>query len=202
MLGSEIALNDLMKTIDNEAIFFDQSGGGVTCSFGEPLLHAPYLLKVLKACGERYYHRVVDTTAFAKTAVLLEVAQHTELFLIDLKHMDDAIHKRFTGVGNEKILSNIVELAKEDCDITFRLPLIKDVNADFENISKTAQFINDLQGDRNRINLLPYHKAAETKYQKLGTKDKFVSFKAPDASEQQKIVDLFKEYGIEATIGG
>ena len=85
MLGSNMPISELMKQIENEAIFFDQSGGGVTFSGGEPLMHSDYLLEALKECGKRMYHRVVDTSAFAKQEVLLEVAKHTELFLIDLK---------------------------------------------------------------------------------------------------------------------
>ena len=202
MLGSAIEIDDLMKIIDNEAIFFDQSGGGVTFSGGEPLLHAPYLLKALKACGERYYHRVVDTTAFAKKEVLLEVAEHTELFLIDLKHMDSEKHKMYTGVGNELILSNIRELSHKSCEIIFRLPLIKDVNTAVENIQKTAQFMNELEGNRTRINLLPYHKIAEAKYQKMGTAERFISFEPPSEETQHEIMGIFKDHGIEASIGG
>ena len=155
MLGNFKPIKELMKVIDNEAAFFDQSGGGVTFSGGEPLMHADYLLQILKACGKRFYHRVVDTTAFSSLETILEVAKHTELFLIDLKVMDVDIHKRFTGVSNEKILRNIQELAKTDVEIIFRIPLIKDVNASRENIIKTAEFINTLEGNRNVVNLLP-----------------------------------------------
>ena len=202
MLGTQMRVDAFMKTIDNEAIFFDQSGGGVTFSGGEPLLHAPFLLEMLKACGERYYHRVVDTSAFAKKETLLEVAKHTELFLIDLKHMDSAIHKKYTGIGNERILDNIEALAKEQCDIIFRVPLIKDVNTDGENIIKTANFIKGLPGNNRVVNLLPYHKIAEAKYQKLGAEERFISFDAPTEEELKVIISLFEQNGIKATVGG
>jgi len=179
-----------------------QSGGGVTFSGGEPLMHADYLLQILKACGKRFYHRVVDTTAFSSLETILEVAKHTELFLIDLKVMDADIHKRFTGVNNEKILRNITELAKTDVDIIFRIPLIKEVNAYRENIIKTAEFINALEGNRNVINLLPYHKVAENKHKKLGNSNGFIEFKAPTESEIEEIISVFKEYNITASVGG
>ncbi|NNK81621.1 MAG: glycyl-radical enzyme activating protein, partial [Flavobacteriaceae bacterium] len=146
MLGSQIPISDLMKKIDNEAVFFDQSGGGVTFSGGEPLMHSEYLLEALKECGKRMYHRVVDTSCFASLETLLEVAEKCDMFLIDLKIMDSEKHKEFTGVHNEKILSNIKELAKTDCEIIFRMPMIKDVNCDDENIKKTAEFMNSLKG--------------------------------------------------------
>lgn len=202
MLGNLMPVDHLMKVIDNESAFFDQSGGGVTFSGGEPLMHADYLLQILKECGKRFYHRVVDTTAFSSLETILEVAKHTELFLIDLKVMDKKKHKRFTSVSNEKILRNITELAKTDVDIIFRIPLIKEVNASHENIEKTAQFMNSLEGDRNIINLLPYHKIAENKHKKLGTPDNFIAFSTPDEKEIEKIISIFKNYGIKASVGG
>jgi pyruvate formate lyase activating enzyme len=202
MLGSNILISDLMKKIDNEAIFFDQSGGGVTFSGGEPLMHAAYLLEALKECGKRMYHRVVDTTAFANLETVLEVAKHTELFLIDLKVMDSAKHKEFTGVSNEKILSNIVALAKTNCEIIFRIPLIKDINTSEENSIETAKFINSLEGNRKVINLLPYHNIAENKYKKLGTPNTNIVFEAPNNKEIEAVIEIFNNYGIAATVGG
>lgn len=200
MLGAAVPISELMKKIDNEAIFFDQSGGGVTFSGGEPLMHSEYLIEALKECGKRLYHRVVDTTAFSKLETLLEVAKHTELFLIDLKVMDSEKHKEFTGVSNEKILSNIVELAKTNCEIIFRMPLIKGVNTYEKNIRETAIFMNSLVGNRATINLLPYHKIAENKHVKLGTSNKFIEFEAPNNEESLKVISIFEDYKIAATI--
>jgi pyruvate formate lyase activating enzyme len=202
MLGSTISISDLMKQIENEAIFFDQSGGGVTFSGGEPLMHSDYLLEALKECGKRFYHRVVDTTAFANQEVLLEVAKHTELFLIDLKVMDFKIHKKFTGVSNEKILSNIVELAKTKCELIFRIPLIKTVNTSKENIEETAKFINSLEGNRSVVNLLPYHNIAGNKHSKLGNSINFVEFETPNDVEINTVILIFESFGITATVGG
>lgn len=202
MLGSNIPISELMKTIDNEAVFFDQSGGGVTFSGGEPLMHSEYLLQALKECGKRMYHRVVDTSAFANQENILEVAKNCEMFLIDLKVMDSQKHKEFTGISNEKILSNIIELSKTNCEIIFRMPLIKGVNSDELNIIKTAEFMNSLEGKRAKINLLPYHKVAEHKLVKMGKSDDYIEFETPNNEEINKIVSLFIDYGIKASIGG
>jgi len=202
MLGESISIDALMQKIDNEAIFFDQSNGGVTFSGGEPLLHSDYLIEVLKECGKRMYHRVVDTSAFAKRETLLEVAKHTELFLVDLKVMDAVKHKKFTGVSNKEILSNIYALAKTDCDIIFRMPLIQGVNTDRENIKKTASFMHSLDGSRKKINLLPYHNIAENKIKKLGDKTDFMGFDTPNETEIKKILAIFESYQIEASLGG
>jgi len=202
MLGASLPIFDLMKKIDNEAIFFDQSGGGVTFSGGEPLMHSDYLLEALKECGKRMYHRVVDTTAFANQEIVLEIAKHTELFLIDLKVMDSKTHKKYTGVNNEKILSNIVALSKTNCELIFRIPLIKDVNTSKENIEETAKFINSLEGNRTIVNLLSYHNIAENKHVKLGNSTNFEVFEAPSKTEIIEIISVFKNFNIIAAVGG
>jgi len=202
MLGSNIPISDLMKKIDNEAIFFDQSGGGVTFSGGEPLMHSEYLIEALKECGKRMYHRVVDTTAFANQETLLDVAENCEMFLIDLKMMNSKKHKHYTGVHNEKIHSNIHKLAKTNCDLVFRIPLIKDVNDDDENIIETAEFIKSLELDKTEVNLLPYHKVAENKMVKLGISDDFIEFEEPSENRIVEIIALFESYDIFAKVGG
>jgi pyruvate formate lyase activating enzyme len=202
MLGTTMPISKLMQQIDNEAIFFDQSGGGVTFSGGEPLMHSEYLLEALKECGKRMYHRVVDTTAFSNEKTIIEVAENCELFLIDLKLMDSRKHKIYTGVSNEKIHSNIRALAKTDCDLVFRIPLMKGVNDDDENISATAKFIKSLKLKTTEVNLLPYHKIAENKMVKLGVADNFVEFSAPSEKRVFEIISLFESYDIFAKVGG
>jgi pyruvate formate lyase activating enzyme len=202
MLGANIPISDLMKKIDNEAIFFDQSGGGVTFSGGEPLMHSEYLIEALKECGKRMYHRVVDTTAFSSEETILKVAENCEMFLIDLKMMDSQKHKQYTGVSNEKILSNIKALSNTNCDLVFRIPLIKDVNDDEENIKKTAKFINALQLQKTEVNLLPYHKVAENKMVKLGVANDFIKFEEPSENRVSEIISLFNSFGIFAKVGG
>ena len=202
MLGSIISISDLMKQIENEAIFFDQSGGGVTFSGGEPLMHSEYLLEALKECGKRFYHRVVDTTAFSSEETILEVAKNCEMLLIDLKIMSSDKHKFYTGVHNEKIHSNIRALAKTNCELFFRIPLIKNVNDDEENIRRTAEFITSLKLDKTEVNLLPYHKVAENKMLKLGIPEDFIEFEEPDGKRISEIISMFDSYGLFAKVGG
>ncbi len=140
--------------------------------------------------------------AYVKEDTLLEVANHTELFLIDLKVMDSDKHRKYTGVPNEQILSNISLLAKTNCNIIFRMPLISSVNTDEENIINTAKFIKSLEGDSYKINLLPYHNIATKKHKKLGMTESRVNFETPSQKEMQKILSIFDSYQIEASIGG
>ena len=105
--GRQTDVETVMAEIKKDLPFYDTSGGGVTFSGGEPLLQPEFLLDLLRACGDLQIHRTVDTSGFAPTATLLEIARHAELFLYDLKHMESAVHKEYTGVGNELILDNL-----------------------------------------------------------------------------------------------
>ena len=200
--GYMMSKAEIMAKIENERIFFDQSGGGVTFSGGEPLQHAEFLIELLDECGARGIHRTVDTTGLTKTEILLEVAKRTDLFLYDLKLMDSVRHKKWTGVPNEKILGNLKLLAATGAKINIRIPLIKGVNVDEENMRQTAVFVANLAGEKKAVNLLPYHNIAARKYQKLGGSYNPGDMAEPSEAEQQRSVKIFSEYGLDAVIGG
>ncbi|MCB9283280.1 MAG: glycyl-radical enzyme activating protein [Lewinellaceae bacterium] len=198
--GHEETLEGLMQQIEREIVFFDQSGGGVTFSGGEPLMHYQFLIPLLKACGEKGIHRAVDTSGFTKTKVLLEVARHTDLFLFDLKLMDPVRHKAWTGVRNEKILHNLKVLAETGVPIQIRIPLIKGVNCDEENIRETAGFIAGLPGEKRVVSLLPYHDLAIKKHERLGQTYRFGQLERPSENELRQIEKVFEENGIRAVL--
>lgn len=200
--GTLKSVEDLIIEIEKDSVFFEQSGGGVTFSGGEPLQHAGFLLKILEECKKRAIHRVVDTSAHGSLTSLLKIASLTNLFLIDLKMMDSKKHQFYTGVSNQKILNNVRELAKKEVYIIFRAPLIKGVNLDDQNIIETAKFMNSLSGNRSKINLLPYHNTAIKKHEKLGNPIHLEHFEKPSDEELEHVVSIFNQYQITATIGG
>ncbi|MCP4045419.1 MAG: glycyl-radical enzyme activating protein [Gammaproteobacteria bacterium] len=202
MSGQYETVTELIKVIEKERPFFDQSGGGVTFSGGEPLLYPKFLNEILDACGELRIHRTVDTSGLTTTGTLLETAKRTDLFLYDLKLMNSVKHKDWTGVGNRRILQNLQALAETGADIQIRIPLIKGVNADEDNIEATASFVAALPGPRKRVSLLPYHDVAEGKSTKLGMTHETGSMSTPDNSDLERIVDQFAFHGLTATVGG
>lgn len=202
MSGELQTIDQIITAIEKERVFIEQSRGGVTFSGGEPLMYSDFLIALLDACGERNIHRVVDTSGFAKKETLLKVATRTEHFLYDLKMMDTEKHKKYTAVGNEQILENLIALAETGASINIRIPLIKGVNDDNDNIEKTASFIAKLAGEKKKINILPYHNIAAKKYEKLGEQYDEDGMAEPTLDEQQKIIETFKSYGLEAVIGG
>jgi pyruvate formate lyase activating enzyme len=201
MTGRSMTLEEIMNEIEKERVFFDQSGGGVTFSGGEPLLHPAFLIQILDECGRRGIHRTVDTAGLVNTGILMEVSKRTDLFLYDLKMMDSERHRKFTGMPNEKILKNLKILAASGAHLIIRIPLIGGVNDDVENLMQTAQFISELSGERKEVNLLPYHKIAQNKHMKLGRPNEFQLFKEPSKEAQSIAISIFQEYGIVAKIG-
>jgi len=200
--GKSFTIAQIMDEIEKERIFFDQSGGGVTFSGGEPLTHHQILIKLLDECGRRGIHRAVDTAGLANTEILMDVARRTDLFLYDLKMMDSEKHAKWIGVPNKKILENLKLLASFGANIIIRIPLIGSVNDDTKNITETARFIAELSGEKKVVNLLPYHKIALTKYEKLGRPDDFILLSEPTKEAQLRAITIFREYGITATVGG
>lgn len=202
MTGELMSVDQIMAQIKKETMLMDTSEGGVTFSGGEPLMHHEFLLELLDACGRENIHRCIDTTGLANTKILMEVASKSEHFLYDLKHMDSAKHKEWTGVPNEKILENLKVLAQSGATINIRIPLISGVNDDDENIMQTAQFISELEGKPVLINLLPFHNIAEKKYEKLGQAYDKGIMDEPSIERQNQILELFQSYGLNAIIGG
>jgi len=202
MSGHYESITDLLRLIENERPFFDQSGGGVTFSGGEPLLFPEFLTEILDACGRMHIHRTVDTSGLASTRTILDIARRTDLFLYDLKLMDPEKHKQWTGVGNRRILQNLEALARTGADIQIRIPLIKGVNCDEENIEATAVFVTALPGPLKTINLLPYHNLAEGKSARLGQDYDSATMAEPDEGELTRVIAQFAAHGLMATVGG
>lgn len=202
MSGRHYSIEELMTIIEKERPFFDQSGGGVTISGGEPMMYADFLLALLKECGRQGIHRTVDTSGYCDQKKLLEVAEHVDLFLFDLKLIDDTRHHKYTGVSNEKILSNLQALAAAGAEIAIRIPVIMGVNADTENMKATARFVAALPGDKRRVNLLPYHGIAANKHLKLGKEYQEGAMGEPPREVMERIIACFSAQGMEATEGG
>lgn len=204
MSGTEYTVDYLVEEIEKEMIFMDKSEGGVTFCGGEPLFYPDVLLDLLNRCRDVGIHRAVDTTLFASRPTVDKIMNETDLFLIDLKHMDSKAHAYFCGVPNEVILSNIRYVAEAGKDFIVRIPLIDGVNADVKNLSASADFLASLPWKRKLVNLLPYHEIAEMKHEKLGTvyNPKKIPMATPSPEDQQLYLSILREHGLKATIGG
>ena len=205
-----------MDEVEKERDVMTDSGGGVTLCGGEPLMQWQGAFSLLKELGRRGFHRTVDTSLYASWETVRQLSDETELFLVDLKHMDSGVHRRMTGVGNEKILQNIrllKDLRKDRKDdnvkngIWFRIPLIEGVNADEGNIAKTAHFIESLGGKEHlaqKIHLLPYHDIGKDKHRRRGTvyNPEHLSMATPSDETIARCRQQFEHHGIQVVVGG
>lgn len=205
--GRRYSIKAILELIKKDLPFYENSGGGVTFSGGEPLMQWMPLVELLRSCRNLEIHTAVDTTGFAPWHLLEKVAPFADLFLFDIKHMDGAIHKLHTGVSNELILSNIKKLAMRGSSIQIRIPLIPEVNDDDHNIEATGQFIADLFRDRRGstgikgITLLPYHDFQKSKYIKFGIDYRAKKIVPPTEARIEQVQNRLQKFGLEVYVG-
>lgn len=200
LVGREVSAQQAMAEIEKDQIFHDESGGGVTFSGGEPLLQADFLNEILSQCQVRGIHTTLDTSGHAPFKVLEKLMGTIDLFLYDLKIMDDQKHRKFTGASNKIILGNLKKLAKKNKNIIIRFPVIPRINDDSQNIQQTAQFILSLQ-NISQVSLLPYHSLGKDKYLRLDKADSLPSFDQPLKARMEEIKKTFENYGFRVKIG-
>ena len=210
LCGREWTMDELMAEVEKERDVMQDSGGGVTLCGGEPLLQPQAALAILQELGRRGLHRTVDTSLYASAETVTAIARETDLFLVDLKHMDSERHRQLTGVGNERILANVKLLSELGANIWFRMPLIEGINADEENIEATASFIaslcspHDPQGRSPKIHLLPYHDIGKDKHRRRGTvyNPEGITMGEPSEATLDRCRRQFEQHGISVVIGG
>jgi len=202
-VGTYYSVEDILEILDKEKVFFNQSNGGITFSGGEPMLQSEFLLEALKGCKENGYHTAVDTSGYSTADNFRSIIPFTDLFLYDIKHLDEAKHIESTGVTNTVILENYRLLLGSGKDIMVRIPVIPGFNDDTDHLERLKHFINSTKtSSLKRINLLPFHKTGSSKYKKFNFPYLMEGTVPPDKEKMQKINELFMETGIKVKIGG
>jgi pyruvate formate lyase activating enzyme len=201
MVGQTMTVDEVMKEILKDRIFYDDSGGGATISGGEPLVQPAFCRELLAACRAEDIHTSVDTCGAVSRDELLSLAPLTDLFLYDIKVMDQRRHEEHTGASNEKILANLRELDRVHDNIWIRVPIVPGLNDTVREIQEIARLASTLRGVR-QINLLPYHSMGAGKTQRLGGQDASVSLRVPSGEAMETLVAAAREVGVNAKIGG
>ncbi len=196
-----ITVYELIKEIQKDIIFYDQSGGGVTFSGGEPLLQIDFLKAILQECKKRNIHTAVDTSGHTSWANFDCILKLVDLFLYDIKFVDPKLHEQYTGISNQKIFRNLVKLAGEGKEINIRIPLIPGITDTEQNLKAIAGFINSLLNIR-RVDLLPYNPLGEKKYKKLHREFKLGGLKFQKDQELRRMKRIFTDFDFTVQIGG
>jgi pyruvate formate lyase activating enzyme len=195
----EITVAALVRELERDVTYFDASGGGVTISGGEPLFQAGFALELLRVCRQRELHTAIDTSGAVDPAVLTTAAGLANLILYDLKAMDPAVHREWTGAGNQRILDNLGLLNRLDTEVWIRLPIIPGVNDDPANFDAVIDFLAATRF--RRVSILPYHRIAEAKYQRLGLPNRMTGIEPPTPARLEEIRARFIAAGLTPHLG-
>jgi len=198
--GEEMTVNEVMREIEKDMPFYEESGGGVTISGGEPLMQLDFLVKLLEECKKRNIHVAVDTCGYSSKEAFDKILDKVDVFLYDIKLTDSEKHRRYTGVSNKLILENFERLARNGCSILVRFPVIPGINDDDENVSRTAELLR--KNEVENIDVLPYHRAGIEKYKSLGRTYRLKNTRSPSDEELKLIKKKVENYGLKAKTGG
>ncbi|MFA8437136.1 MAG: glycyl-radical enzyme activating protein [Marinifilaceae bacterium] len=199
-LGEVMTVNQLIREIGKDVLFFDESDGGVTFSGGEPMMQGEFLDAMLTACREEDIHTAVDTTGLATPVYLQKIMDKVDLFLFDLKQMDDELHRKYTGVSNKQILENLKLLADNGKRVIVRYPMIPGINDSEENINQMIDCITQL--GIKEVDILPYHRIGKDKYDRFQIENRMPD--TPDLKPEETVwvKERMEAVGLKVEIGG
>lgn len=201
LVGRELTVTELTRALDRDRVFYDESGGGVTFSGGEPLAQARFLRACLKRCRDLEIHCAVDTCGCAPLEALLEIADYTDLFLYDLKLVDPIQHDRYVGGDATLVVNNLTALCRLGKPIWIRVPLIPGINDDDANVGAIAALVQSLP-EPPPVHLLPYHRIGSDKYGRIGSEYRLPETRPPSVNRVAAVADQLRSSGLTVKIGG
>ncbi len=191
-----------MTAVESDSLFYEQSGGGITLSGGEPLAQPELSTEILRRCRDLRIHTAVDTCGYADPPALGQVAMYTDLFLFDIKLLDDGRHRTLTGVGQHLILENLHRLAKGNSRIWIRYPLVPGANDRPEDLDALGLLAARYQSIES-VQILPYHRVGERKHSYLERPSRPNDFAEPSEEQLQDAVDRVQSLaGKPVSLGG
>lgn len=204
IVGQEYTVKELTKELMKDQMFYEESGGGVTFSGGEVMaMDMEFVLAMAKELKRQDVSLTIDTCGYVPYERFEQILPYVDTFLYDVKVMDPELHKQYIGTDNQLILENLVRLAHDGARIYIRIPTVKEVNGNEQNMKETIAFLQEHDIHPAQINLLPYHDTGSGKYRKLDMEYKGTDLHAPDKEEMKALADLFIHAGFQNTkIGG
>ncbi len=199
--GTRRQAGEVVREVLHDAAFYED-GGGLTLTGGEPLLQPSFAEALLRLAKAERLDTAIETTGNAPWGSIEKIYAYVGLWLFDLKHMESQAHRKWTGIGNELILSNIRKLAALGAPLCVRVPLIPEVNSSEDNLRRTGEFVAQLGSSVRSLDLLPFHKLARAKYEALDRQDKFFDAGLMPESELQSAAELLRSYKLTVRIAG
>ncbi len=200
--GNYMTVPEVLKEVLTDRIFFDESGGGVTLSGGEPMLQAEFALELLMALKSEGLHTAMDTCGQVRREDVEKILPYADLFLFDLKLMDEQAHFEYTGVSNKLIHDNLIFLVESGKKVHIRFPVIPGITDTQKNILGLEEFLMRLQPGIRRIHLLPFHTGAEAKYSRLQMLNRMKEVKSLQREDLDPLKSELEALNFEVLIGG
>ncbi|MDP7396701.1 MAG: glycyl-radical enzyme activating protein [Roseibacillus sp.] len=200
MEGRDVTVEEVMAELRKDIPFYENSGGGITLSGGEPTLQWEFVLALLKQCKAEGLHTAMDTCGHAQWGTFEKLLPHVDLVLYDLKQMDHVEHKIHTGASNKLIRENLKKIDACGIPIEIRIPIIPGINDDKENILCSTQFLTEIK-NITRVELLPYHNLGESKYVRLGMEYQLNELPPPDKEQMDEIAAWMRSSGLAVHAG-
>ena len=198
MVGRRLSPEEMLAELEADQALFAQTGGGVTFSGGEPFMQHLFLMALLEGCKARGIHTVVDTSGFAPWESIESALPYVDLFLYDIKLLDDARHVEYTGVSNKVILENLKKLSDLGHSIILRAPIIAGINDDSDSVNRLCGLASGLRLES--VELMPYQPAPEGKYEGLDHLKRLPGLQAPSPEVIQGIAECMRHSGLQVTI--
>ena len=198
--GRRYTVSELMAEVEKDLVFFDDSGGGVTLSGGEPLSQPAFAAAFLQACREHGIRTAIETCGFAQPGAFRSVALLADLVMFDLKLVDPEKHRLHTGVANQMILGNLEDLVQRSRPVTVRIPVVPGINDGAGEVAGFAAYLGQLRPQA--VELLPYHPMGADKYRRLGAPYKLMQTAAPAAADLAHFRDALQRAGLNVSVGG
>ena len=202
LTGKEMSVDAVVAEVLQDRPFYESSKGGVTLSGGEPLLQHAFTLAVLERCKEEGLHTALETTTHTRWEYIEAALPLTDLFMVDIKHLDPQKHKEVTGVSNDLILANIRRLSATGKPVIFRTPVVPTVNDTVEEIGAIAGFVRELMDTRAdggaglSLELLAFHRLASDKYRSLGMDYRAAELEAPAKEHITRLLEAASSCGV------
>ena len=195
--GWEIDVDEAVKNLLQDRLFYEKSGGGITLSGGDPMFQHEFSKAVLKECKAAGVHTAIETSMYAKEEIFESFFEFVDLFIVDLKIFDEAKHREYTGTGNKLIHANFKKLIENRRDMLVRIPLIPEITTTAENLKAIAAFVYSLSPD-TEIELINFNPLAENKYRLMGKKHEYLTVMKPyTENELDEFYAVLSEQGIK-----
>jgi pyruvate formate lyase activating enzyme len=197
--GERMTVGQVWKVIRRDAVYYETSGGGVTCSGGEILAQPDFVSAIFKKCRDEGIHTCADTSGFGSEDAMRAVMEYADLVYFDLKHMDPRRHEELVGVPLDVILGNLRVAAELGKAITIRIPLIPEYNSSEANLEATAEAVRGIAPGAV-ISILPYHKYGANKYASVGMAYTLDDLRECTPEELERAREIFASCGFECSV--